>query len=134
MASDVEFLTYRLDDTERISNSPKAHRIVDAILIRMVTGRSDEFRFEFESDTIRVIGCMEGHCVELPAPPLEYRAGMIQWLTEIAGFSGALPPGITSTRIRLVTPLQTLEPDIVFQVDEHGDVTHVHFRVDYRNL
>lgn len=116
---------YRLDDLERITNSPKPYRVVDAILLRMIKEGASEIQFNFDPCEIRVSGRVNGQWVEPPAPPADYRQQIINRMREIACVEIMGAPQPAQARVRLIAPGQALESEVQFQTTDTGEVSSI---------
>jgi type II secretory ATPase GspE/PulE/Tfp pilus assembly ATPase PilB-like protein len=116
---------YRLDDYERISNSPKPYRVVDAILLRMIREGASEVQFEFPPRDIRLSRCVNGEWGEQPSPPVDFRAQIIRRMREIAGQEPQDPPQPAAAHVRLIAPEKALESEVEFKTTESGEVAAI---------
>ena len=121
-----ETLTYRLDDFERTANSPKSHRVVDAILLRMINEGASEVQFDFQTRDIRLSQCVNGVWIDPPALSLAYRQEIIKRMREIAGLDPCNYQQDPMARVRLIAPDRAMDSEMLFQTTPSGEVSTIH--------
>lgn len=120
-----ETLTYRLDDFERIANSPKSCRVVDAILLRMINEGASEVQFDFQPRDIRLSRCVNGEWVEPPSPSLNYRHEIIKRMREIAGLDPSNCQQTPKARVRLIAVDRAMDSEVLFQTADNGEISAI---------